>query len=567
MKRIWLDHYPDGVPTEIDPLDCPTLRVLLEESVASFPERIAFESMGARLSYSRLDVLSQRFTSYLQNHAGLTKGDRIALVLPNVLAYPVSLYGILRGGFVAVNCNPLYTASELAFQLRDSGARLVVALETFAATVEKSLPGSAVRTVVLVRAGDLLGWKSGLVTLAARHLKHLVPRHGLRTAIAFPRALALGATRPMKDVSVEPDDIAFLQYTGGTTGVPKAAVLRHRNVAANVLQITANLGQDFRQETQLALTALPLYHIFALTVNCFLINRLGGTNVLVADPRNLPALVELMRRHRFTFMTGVNTLFNGLLHTPGFTSLDFSALRHSVGGGAAVQAAVARKWKEVTGCPILEGYGLTEASPVVSTNPIDIKDHDGSVGFPVPSTDISIRDEEAREELPLGEVGELCVKGPQVMDSYWQKPDETRKVFTEDGFLKTGDLARVDARGRIFIVDRKKDMILVSGFNVYPNELEAELAELPGVKEVAAVGIPDEKSGEAVMLFIVPSDPSLTKEAVMAFCQEHFTAYKRPHDLDRIEFRESLPKSNIGKILRRALRDELLARSGHTSTS
>ena len=565
MEKIWLKHYPAGVPHEIDPSVCPTLRSLLEDSVGRYPERSAFEALGASLSYARLDVLSQRFASYLQNQAGLTKGDRVALVLPNLLSYPVALFGILRGGFVAVNCNPMYTPTELTFQLKDSGARAVIILENFAATLEQALPGTAVRTVVLTRLGDLLGLRGPLVTAVARHVKRLVPPHGLRSTVAFHRALRLGATTPMTDVLVDPDDVAFLQYTGGTTGVPKAAVLRHRHVAANVLQISANLGEDLLTQPQVALTALPLYHIFALTVNAFLITRLGGTNVLVPDPRNLNALAELMRRRRFTFVSGVNTLFNGLLHTPAFRSADFSALRYTVGGGAAVQGAVARRWKEVTGCPVIEGYGLTEASPVVSTNPIDTTEHDGSVGFPVPSTEISVRGEDG-QELGIDEVGELCVRGPQVMDGYWQKPEETRKVMTDDGFLRTGDLARIDERGRIFIVDRKKDLILVSGFNVYPNEIEAELAELEDVKEAAAVGIPDEKSGESVMLFIVPSNPRLTKERVMEFCRERFTAYKRPHDLSRIEFRESLPKSNIGKILRRNLREEYMSRNSSPSS-
>ena len=560
MEKIWLKHYPAGVPHEIDPSVCPTLRSLLEDSVGRYPERSAFEALGVSLNYARLDVLSQRFASYLQNQAGLTKGDRVALVLPNLLSYPVALFGILRGGFVAVNCNPMYTPTELTFQLKDSGARAVIILENFAATLEQALPGTAVRTVVLTRLGDLLGLRGPLVTAVARHVKRLVPPHGLRSTVAFHRALRLGATTPMTDVLVDPDDVAFLQYTGGTTGVPKAAVLRHRHVAANVLQISANLGEDLLTQPQVALTALPLYHIFALTVNAFLITRLGGTNVLVPDPRNLNALAELMRRRRFTFVSGVNTLFNGLLHTPAFRSADFSALRYTVGGGAAVQGAVARRWKEVTGCPVIEGYGLTEASPVVSTNPIDTTEHDGSVGFPVPSTEISVRGEDG-QELGIDEVGELCVRGPQVMDGYWQKPEETRKVMTDDGFLRTGDLARIDERGRIFIVDRKKDLILVSGFNVYPNEIEAELAELEDVKEAAAVGIPDEKSGESVMLFIVPSNPRLTKERVMEFCRERFTAYKRPRDLSRIEFRESLPKSNIGKILRRNLREEYMSRN------
>ena len=565
MEKIWLKHYPAGVPHEIDPSVCPTLRSLLEDSVGRYPERSAFEALGVSLNYARLDVLSQRFASYLQNQAGLTKGDRVALVLPNLLSYPVALFGILRGGFVAVNCNPMYTPTELTFQLKDSGARAVIILENFAATLEQALPGTAVRTVVLTRLGDLLGLRGPLVTAVARHVKRLVPPHGLRSTVAFHRALRLGATTPMTDVLVDPDDVAFLQYTGGTTGVPKAAVLRHRHVAANVLQISANLGEDLLTQPQVALTALPLYHIFALTVNAFLITRLGGTNVLVPDPRNLNALAELMRRRRFTFVSGVNTLFNGLLHTPAFRSADFSALRYTVGGGAAVQGAVARRWKEVTGCPVIEGYGLTEASPVVSTNPIDTTEHDGSVGFPVPSTEISVRGEDG-QELGIDEVGELCVRGPQVMDGYWQKPEETRKVMTDDGFLRTGDLARIDERGRIFIVDRKKDLILVSGVNVYPNEIEAELAELEDVKEAAAVGIPDEKSGESVMLFIVPSNPRLTKERVMEFCRERFTAYKRPHDLSRIEFRESLPKSNIGKILRRNLREEYMSRNSSPSS-
>ncbi|EQD63655.1 AMP-dependent synthetase and ligase, partial [mine drainage metagenome] len=477
------------------------------------------------------------------------------------LAFPVTLYALMRAGLVVVCCNPLYTHLELSHQLKDSGARVAIVLENFAHVLAEAVPGSRVHTVLVATIGDLLPWpRNRLVNFVVKQVKRLVPRYRLNQAISFGRALKEGARAPFPDIPLEGSDVALLQYTGGTTGLPKAAVLSHTNLLANVEQCAAMLGADLKLGTEVVITALPLYHIFALTANFLLFTYLGGENVLITNPRDLPGFVKTLRKKRFSVLTGVNTLFNGLVRTPGFTELDFAHLRFTLGGGAAVQRAVSARWKAVTGHPIIEGYGLTESSPVVCVNRLDIDEYTGAVGYPLPSTEITIRTDQGGEAA-MGEVGELCVRGPQVMREYWNQPEETAQVFTSDGFLRTGDLARIDETGLVYIVDRKKDMILVSGFNVYPNELEGELAHLPGVREVAAVGVPDEQSGESVALFIVPDDGSLTREAVMQFCHEHFTGYKRPRDLDHIFFAKELPKTNIGKILRRALREEGLKRS------
>lgn len=564
MDKIWFEHYPPNVPHEIEVAPHATLKMLAEETFARYPDLPAFSNLGHTLTFEEVDEASRNLAAYLLTRLHLNPGDRVALILPNVLTFPVSLYALMRAGLVTVACNPLYTPSELSHQLKDSGARVAIVLENFAHVVAEAIPGSRVHTVLVASLGDLLPWpRNHLVRFVVKHVKRLVPRYHLSRAVPFMQALKEGGRATFPDVTLEGSDIALLQYTGGTTGLPKAAVITHTNLLANVQQCAAMLGVDLKLGTEVVITALPLYHIFALTANFLLFTHLAGENVLITNPRDLPAFIKTLRETRFSILTGVNTLFNGLLRTPGFTELDFSHLRFTLGGGAAVQRAVAARWKSVSGHPIIEGYGLTEASPVVCVNRLDIDEYTGAVGYPLPSTEVSIRDEEGRE-VAIGEVGELCVRGPQVMREYWNQPEETQKVFTADHLLRTGDLARIDETGLVYIVDRKKDLILVSGFNVYPNELEGELAHLPGVREVAAIGIPDEQSGETVALFIVPDGPSLTREAVMQFCHEHFTGYKRPRDLNHIFFVQDLPKTNIGKILRRALRDKYAKRMAKT---
>ncbi len=561
VKKIWLHNYPPNVPHEIMLAPHATLKTLAEESFASYPELAAFSNLGHTMTFEAVDEASRNLGAYLLTRLHLKKGDRVAVILPNVLVCPVSLYALMRAGLVVVNCNPLYTPQELSHQLKDSGARVAIVLENFAQVLAAAIPGSRVHTVLVATLGDLLPWpRRRLINFVVKHVKRLVPSYRLPQAVPFARALKEGARATFPDVPLVGSDTALLQYTGGTTGLPKAAVLSHSNLLANVEQCAAMLGLDLKRGTEVVITALPLYHIFALTANLLLFTYLGGENVLITNPRDLPGFVKILRAKTFSVLTGVNTLFNGLLRTPGFTELDFSHLRFTLGGGAAVQRAVAARWKAVTGHPIIEGYGLTESSPVVCVNRLDIDEYTGAVGYPLPSTEIAIRNDQG-SEVALGEVGELCVLGPQVMREYWNQPEESAQAFTSDGFLKTGDLARIDEAGLVYIVDRKKDMILVSGFNVYPNELEDELAHLPGIREVAAVGIPDEQSGEAVALFIVPENASLTREAVMQFCHEHFTGYKRPRDLGHIFFAKELPKTNIGKILRRALREEYLKRA------
>ncbi len=552
MEKIWLKEYPKGVPAEIDRNQYASLKAIFEDSCRRYAGLPAYSNLGATLDYANLERLSRRFGAYLQKTAGLKQGDRVAIMMPNLLQYPVALFGILRCGMVAVNVNPLYTARELEHQLQDSGARVIVIVENFAATLQEALPHVDVKTIVTTQIGDLLPFpKRTLVNFVVKRVKKMVPAWAIPGAVPLRRALDEGARQTLDEVTLGHEDIAFLQYTGGTTGVSKGAVLTHGNMVANVLQASAWLSAYLKSGQEVIITALPLYHIFSLTANCLTFMQIGGHNVLITNPRDMPGFVKELGKVKFSAITGVNTLFNGLLHTPGFDKLDFSALKIALGGGMAVQRAVAAKWKEVTGVTLIEAYGLTETAPAASINPLDLKDYNGSIGLPLSSTDFSIRDDVGKE-LKVGEVGEICIKGPQVMRGYWNRPDETAKVLSANGWLCTGDMGRVDARGYVYIVDRKKDMILVSGFNVYPNEIEDVMMMYPGVREVAAVGVPDEHSGEVVKLFVVKKDPALTVEALKDWAHKELTGYKRPK---YIEFRDELPKSNVGKILRRELRD------------
>ncbi|HVC12717.1 MAG TPA: long-chain-fatty-acid--CoA ligase [Burkholderiales bacterium] len=551
MDRIWLKSYPPGVAADVGYDEFRSVGDLFEKCAAQFRQRPAFVCMGKSISFGDLDRLSREFGAWLQAQ-GLAKGARVAIMLPNVLQYPVALYGTLRAGCTVVNVNPLYTARELEYQLKDSGAEVIVILENFAHTLEAVLPRTPVKHVVLAALGDLLGFKGALVNLVVRKVKKMVAAFALPQARRFNAVLAEGAGKPLKALDVGHEDIAFLQYTGGTTGVSKGAMLLHRNILANIEQVAGWLMLGLKGETPTIITALPLYHIYSLTVNCLLMLKVGGCSILITNPRDIPGFVKELAKHRYNMITGVNTLFNALLHNPEFAKLDFSALRVSGGGGMAVQKAVAERWQQVTGTVLLEGYGLTETSPVATMNPFDLEGYTGSIGLPIPSTEIVIRDD-AGKDLPIGGTGEICIKGPQVMKGYWQRPDETAQVMTADGFLKTGDIGAMDEKGFIRIVDRKKDMILVSGFNVYPNEVEQVVAMLPGVLEVAAIGVPDEHSGEAVKVFVVKKDPALTEHDVLEHCRRELTGYKRPR---HVEFRAELPKTNVGKILRRALRSD-----------
>lgn len=553
-ERPWLENYPAGVPEQIDVSQYASVPAVLEEAFTRFSDRPAFASFGRQLSYGQIDEMSRQFAGYLTGVLKLGKGDRIAIMMPNVLQYPIALFGALRAGLVVVNTNPMYTARELKHQLEDAGARAIVVLDNFAGTLQHVVAETQVQHVITTGIGDLLGFPKGpLINFVLKHVKKMVPAFDLPQAVRFRDALARGAAHPLQPVTLTHDDIAFLQYTGGTTGVAKGAMLTHGNMVANMLQAAAWIGTDLvKPGEEVIITALPLYHIFSLTANGLVFMRLGGLNWLITNPRDMPGFVKELRKSGFTALTGVNTLFNGLLNTPGFSELDFSKLHLTLGGGMAVQRAVAERWKKITGCTLAEAYGLTETSPAVCINPLDLKEYNGSIGLPVPSTNVAIWSEDGTP-LPVGEVGELMVQGPQVMKGYWNRPDETAKVLGADGWLHTGDIAKMDANGYFYIVDRKKDMILVSGFNVYPNEVEDAVMAHPGVLEVAAVGVPDEHSGEVVKLFVVRKDPNLTEEALKQFCRENLTGYKRPK---LIEFRDSLPKSNVGKILRRELRDE-----------
>ena len=552
MEKIWLRSYPKGVPAEIDVNEYASVREVFEESCGKFATRPAYSCMGKSISFSELDTLSAAFGAYLQG-AGCKKGTRVALMMPNILQYPICLFGVLRAGCTVVNVNPLYTARELEHQLVDSGAEMIVVVENFAHTVQEVVARTRVRQAIVTSVGELLGFKGLIVDFVLRHIKKMIPAYTIAGAIRLSDALDDGRKRSLERVPLAHDDIAFLQYTGGTTGVAKGAMLLHRNIVANLLQARSWLLPFMDAERrEVIITPLPLYHIFSLTANCLTFMSLGGENVLIPNPRDIPGFVKEMRKHRFTAFTGVNTLFNALLNNADFAKLDFSSLRLTLGGGMAVQEAVALRWKEVTGSPLIEAYGLTETSPAATINPLDLPAYNGSIGLPIPSTDVEFRDDVGKA-VGFGEPGELCIKGPQVMAGYWQRADETAKVIDKDGWLATGDIGVIDDKGYIRIVDRKKDMILVSGFNVYPNEIEGVLAMHPGVLECAAIGVPDKKSGEAVKLFIVKKDPSLTAETVLAYCREHLTGYKCPRD---VEFRTELPKSNVGKILRRELRDE-----------
>lgn len=561
LKKVWLNRYPVDVAAEINPDRYQSLVDMFEQAAARYADQPAFMNMGEVMTFRKLEERSRAFAAYLQQGLGLQKGDRVALMMPNLLQYPIALFGILRAGMVVVNVNPLYTPRELEHQLNDSGASAIIIVSNFAHTLEKVVDKTQVKHVILTRMGDQLSAAKGtLVNFVVKYIKRLVPKYHLPDAISFRSALQHGYRLQYIKPEILNADLAFLQYTGGTTGVAKGAMLTHRNMLANLEQVRAAYSPLLFERKELVVTALPLYHIFALTMNCLLFIELGGQNLLITNPRDIPGLVKELAKYPFTAMTGVNTLFNALLNNKEFQQLDFSSLHLSAGGGMPVQQVVAERWEKLTGRFLLEGYGLTECAPLVSANPHDMNYHSGSIGLPVPSTEVKLIDDEG-EEVPAGEPGELCVKGPQVMLGYWQRPDATDEIL-QDGWLRTGDVAVMDEEGFMRIVDRKKDMILVSGFNVYPNEIEDVVMQHSGVLEVAAVGVPNGASGEAVKIFVVKKDASLTEEALVVFCRRHLTGYKVPK---LVEFREELPKSNVGKILRRELRDESVSKGNNNA--
>ncbi|MGM3192148.1 long-chain-fatty-acid--CoA ligase FadD [Dickeya dadantii subsp. dieffenbachiae] len=552
MEKIWLARYPADVPAEIDPDRYSSLIELFEHAVSRYADQPAFINMGEVMTFRRLEERSRAFAAYLQHQLKLKKGERVALMMPNLLQYPIALFGVLRAGLVVVNVNPLYTPRELEHQLKDCGASAIVIVSNFAHTLEKVVYNTPVKHVILTRMGDQLAPAKGtLVNFVVKYIKRLVPKYHLPDAISFRQALQQGKRMPYVKPEVNNQDLAFLQYTGGTTGIAKGAMLTHRNMQANLMQAKAAYGPVLQEGQELVVTALPLYHIFALTVNCLLFVEIGGKNLLITNPRDIPGMIKELAHYPFTAITGVNTLFNALLNHDAFSQLDFSTLRLSVGGGASVQQVVAERWEKLTGIHLLEGYGLTESAPLVAGNPYDLQHYSGSIGLPVPSTDVRIINDDGQDVAP-GEPGELWVRGPQVMSGYWQQPAATHDVLKE-GWLATGDIVTADEQGFLKIVDRKKDMILVSGFNVYPNEIEEVVARHPKVSEAAAVGVPSETSGEAVKVFVVCRDPSLTVEELISHCRRNLTGYKVPR---LFEFRSELPKSNVGKILRRELRNE-----------
>ncbi len=553
QDRPWLQSYPAGVPAEIDVDEFKSVGAVFDASVARFRDRPAYSNLGKTVTYGQADELVTRFACYLLNELQLKKGDRVALMMPNCLQYPIATFGILRAGLTVVNVNPLYTARELKHQLVDSGASVLVVIDNFGHTVAEVIADTPVKQVITTALGDMLDFpKRPIVNFVLKYAKKMVPDYHLPGAVRFRTALALGNGHGLPQVEVDHDDVAFLQYTGGTTGVSKGAILTHRNLIANMQQASAWIaGSGVKPGEEVIITALPLYHIFALTANGLVFMKLGGLNHLITNPRDMPGFVKEIRNLRFTAITGVNTLFNGLLNTPGFDQVDFSGLKVTLGGGMAVQRAVAERWKKVTGATLVEAYGLTETSPAACINPLTLAEFNGAIGLPIPSTDACVKDDNG-QTLPVGEIGELCIRGPQVMRGYWQRPEETAAAIDSEGWLHTGDMARMDENGFFYIVDRKKDMILVSGFNVYPNEVEDVIAMMPGVLEVAAVGVPDDKSGEAVKVVIVRKDPNLTAEQVKEHARAHLTGYKHPRI---VEFRQELPKTNVGKILRRELRD------------
>ena len=553
VEKIWLKSYPPGVSEEVPEPPFRSLRELIENSFRNHPDRPSYTNMGTTISYRELDELSLQFACYLQKTLGLTRGERAAIMLPNILQYPVALCGIFRAGLVAVNVNPLYTARELEHQLEDSGAKCIIVLDNFAHVLESVIDKTAVEHVITTGIGDLLNWPKGpLANMVMRYVKRAVPKYRFDNSTRLKQALEAGSHEELALVEIGYADIAFLQYTGGTTGVSKGAMLSHRNMVYNVQQSVVWQGDAYQGVRPIvAITALPLYHIFSLQGNCLCVMEQGGLNVLITNPRDFKGFVKEIGKYRFNLFTGVNTLFAALLNTPGFSDVDFSGLRVCVGGGMAVQPAVARDWKAITGNTILQGYGLTETSPAAICNAVG-DEFTGSIGLPIPSTSVIIASDDGNE-LPPGEVGEICIKGPQVMEGYWQRPAETAEVMLPGGWLRTGDIGRMDEDGYIYIEDRKKDMILVSGFNVYPNEVENVVVEMDGILEAAAIGVPDEHSGEAVKIFAVRTDYSVTEQDVLDHCREYLTNYKRPRE---VEFRDELPKTNVGKILRRALREE-----------
>ena len=550
MERIWLKSYPPGVPADIDPGEYQSLVELFEASIRKYAQRPAFHNMGRTISFAQLDRRSRDFGAWLQAK-GLAKGTRVAIMMPNCLQYPIAMFGTLRAGCVVVNVNPLYTARELEHQLNDSGAEVIVILENYGHVLQEVRARTRLRHIVVTSLGEMLGLKAPVVNFVVRRMKKLVPPFELEDAVSFKQALGEGGGRTLITPPLGHNDIAFLQYTGGTTGISKGAMLLHRNVIAALLQYRAWLGPAIGTERPVIITALPLYHIFCLTVNCLVMMLVGGENVLITNPRDIPGFVKELRRHKYSMISGVNTLYNALLNHPDFPKMDFSHLKLAVAGGMAVQKAVAERWKQVTGIPLIEGYGLTETAPAATANPLNITDYTGAIGVPMPSTEIALRDDDGHD-VPLGQPGEICIRGPQVMAGYWQRPEETAKVLSPDGFLRTGDIGIMDAKGFVRLVDRKKDMIVVSGFKVFPNEIEQVVAMHPGVLECAVVGVADAHSGEVPKVFVVKKDPNITEQDLLEHCKKELTGYKRPKF---IEFRTELPKTNVGKILRRALRE------------
>lgn len=553
MEKIWLQHYPKNVPESIDLKIFDSLVDLFNRCCERYGDRVAYSNFGNTLTYGQLEQYAQQFASYLQTHCGCAKGSRLGIILPNVLQYPVALFGAFMAGCVVVNVNPLYTTREMAEQLKDAGTEVVVVLANFAQTLAQALPETSIKHVVVTEVGDLFPkWRRRVTNFVVKHVKRMIPEHNFPTSTTFREALKKGREGRVNTPPLAHEDLAFLQYTGGTTGISKGAMLSHGNMVANVQQAHAWMRPVLRDGQETVITALPLYHIFSLTANCLAFLWFGAHNVLVTNPRDMKQFIDELKRFPFSCITGVNTLFNGLLHQSAFRKMNFKALRLALGGGMPVQEAVAQEWLKVTGKPLLEAYGLTETSPAVTINPLDVDHYTRSIGLPIPSTEIAICNE-AGEEVPVGQEGELFVKGPQVMQGYWQRPEETAKVLNSQGWLATGDIARVDEKGYVYLLERKKDMILVSGFNVYPNEVEAIIAIHPMVKEVAVVGVPHAISGEMVKAYIVPSDTRLTQHEIIAHCRQQLTAYKVPKE---VEFRDELPKSNVGKVLRRHLREE-----------
>ena len=557
MEKLWLNSYEQGVNAEIDITQYSSISDVFRQSVEKFAHQPAFQNMGKTLTYAEVGKLAQDFASYLQNVLKLPRGERVAIMLPNLLQYPIALFGILQAGLVAVNTNPLYTPRELEHQLKDSGATTIIVLENFANTLELVLPRTQIKHVIVASVGEMFGFFKGtLMNFVLRKIKKMVPEYRISGAIPFQTTLKEGAAHTFRPVTLTREDTALLQYTGGTTGVAKGAVLSHGNICANMLQAKEWIKNQLREGKETVIAALPLYHIFALTVNLMIFTNAGSKIILITNPRDMKGFIGELKKERISVFIGVNTLFNGMVNQPDFATVDFSNLRLTLGGGMATQKAVAEKWKKITGTPIVEAYGLTEASPGVCCNPLNIETYSGGIGLPVPSTEVELRDANGKE-VGIGQPGELWVRGPQVMKGYWNRPEETAKTIDARGFLETGDIAVMDEKGWFKLVDRKKDLIVVSGFNVYPNEIEEVIAHNDKVMEVACIGVPNEKTGEALKVFVVKKDPSLTKEELIAFCRTELTGYKVPKD---IEFRDELPKSNVGKILRRELREQALGK-------